>query len=139
MTTPTRGCKRRLFASTRIEDLLGPYLSISATSQSTLSPSDEERHCRIIPRYCASRVGPRADSQQVGATYKKSASFLRREASATISRKLSLNNIHCFWDQLCSDISNTNLLVNFPNRSRANPSELHGCSAAIIQVLPAQG
>ena len=71
MTTPTRGCKQRLFASARIEDLLGPYLSISATSQSTLSPSDEERRCCVIPRYCASRVSLRADGQRVGVTFKE--------------------------------------------------------------------
>jgi len=64
-------CKRRLFASARIEDLLGPYLSISATSQSTLSPLDEERRCCVIPRYCASRISPRADGQRVGVTFKE--------------------------------------------------------------------
>jgi len=69
--TPIRGCKRRLFASTQIEDLLGPYLSISATSQSTISPSDEERRCCVIPRYCAFRVSPKADSQRVGTTFKE--------------------------------------------------------------------
>jgi len=71
VTTPTRGCKGRLFASAQIEDLLGPYLSISATSQSTISPSDEEGHCCVTPRYCTSRVSPRADGQRVGATFKE--------------------------------------------------------------------
>jgi len=69
--TPTRGCKRRLFASTQIEDRLGPYLSTSAMSQSTLTPSDEERCCCRLPRYCASRVSPRADGQRVDATFKE--------------------------------------------------------------------
>jgi len=68
---PTKGCKRILFASPRIEDLLDPYLSISATSQSTLSLSEEERHCCIIPRYYASRVSLRVDGQRVGATFKE--------------------------------------------------------------------
>jgi len=71
VTMCTRGCKRRLFASTQIEDLLGPYLSISATSQSTLSPSNKERCCCIIPRYCALRVSLRADSQRVSMIFKE--------------------------------------------------------------------
>jgi len=71
VTTPTTLCKRRLFASAQIEDLLGPYLSISATSQSAISPSDEERRCCVIPRYCASQVSLREDGQRVGAIFKE--------------------------------------------------------------------
>jgi len=41
VTTTTRGCKQRLFASIWIKDLLDPYLSNSATPQSTLSHSEE--------------------------------------------------------------------------------------------------
>jgi len=71
VTTPTTGCKRRLFASIQIEDLLGPYLSISATSQSTISPSDKKKRCCVIPRYCTSQVSPREDGQRVGAIFKE--------------------------------------------------------------------
>jgi len=62
---------QRSSRSIPIKDLQGPYLSISATSQSTLSPSDEERRCCIIPRYCAFRVSLRADDQRVGVTFKE--------------------------------------------------------------------